>query len=160
MRRPWNLTNVPIYSLVTFNDKLDLNMNICTYVTPISIKPKKYLIAIDKQTKTFENISNGKNKYALQLLSQKNISIVKHLGKKSGFNFNKYEYLKRNKLIQNFRDVEILNNLSSVLFLSLENQIKTNNDHDLFLFGVSGFKTFSDVDILYFNELVNKKIIL
>ena len=160
MRRPWNLTNVPIYSLVTFDRKLNLNMNICTYVTPISLKPKKYLIAIDKQTKTFENILNGENKYALQILSQKNISIVKHLGKKSAHKFNKYYYLKRNKLIKNFRDVEILNDVSCVLFLSYENQIKTNNDHDLFLFNVSGFKTFSNTDILYFNDLVIKKIIL
>ena len=82
------------------------------------------------------------------------------MGKKSGHKFNKYDYLKRKKLIKNFRDFEILNDVSCVLFLSYESQIKTNNDHDLFLFNVSGFKTFSNTDILYFNDLVNKKIIL
>ena len=33
MKRPWNRSNSNIYSLVTFNDFNDFNMNICTYVS-------------------------------------------------------------------------------------------------------------------------------
>ena len=56
MKRPWNIIDLPIYSLQTTDKKGNINMNICTYVSAISIKPKMYSIAIDYNTKTFENL--------------------------------------------------------------------------------------------------------
>ncbi len=38
-KRPWNLIDVPVYSLVTRNGD-ETNMNLCTYVTAIA-KPKR-----------------------------------------------------------------------------------------------------------------------
>ena len=46
MRRPWNIINLPIYSLQTVDSNGKLNMNICTYVSVVSMKPKIYSIAI------------------------------------------------------------------------------------------------------------------
>ena len=40
MRRPWNITNEVIYSLVSYSDTLRYNMNICTYVSVVNMKPK------------------------------------------------------------------------------------------------------------------------
>jgi len=59
MKRPWNIIDLPIYSLQTTDKKGSINMNICTYVTAISIKPKIYSIAIDYNTKTFENLEDS-----------------------------------------------------------------------------------------------------
>ncbi len=32
VKRPWNIVNMPVYSLATYVDD-QLNMNVCTYVT-------------------------------------------------------------------------------------------------------------------------------
>ncbi len=39
MKRPWNRTNLNIYSLATYNKK-EINMNICTYVSVVNMNPK------------------------------------------------------------------------------------------------------------------------
>ena len=46
MKRPWNIINPPIYSLVTYDETDNLNMNICSYVSAVSLKPKLYSIAM------------------------------------------------------------------------------------------------------------------
>lgn len=42
MKRPWNLANVPVYSLATYAGQ-KVNMNICTYVSAVNMKPKRYI---------------------------------------------------------------------------------------------------------------------
>ena len=51
MRRPWNIINLPIYSLQTVDKDGKLNMNICTYVSVVSMKPKIYSVAVYYGTK-------------------------------------------------------------------------------------------------------------
>ena len=99
MRRPWNIINLPIYSLQTTDDSGSLNMNICTYVSVVSMKPKIYSIAVYYGTKTFENLENSEN-VVLQILSKDNIGLVKNLGKKSGLKINKDKYLRKQNLIK------------------------------------------------------------
>ena len=70
MRRPWNIINLPIYSLQTVDKDGKLNMNICTYVSVVSMKPKIYSIAVYYGTKTFENLENS-DYVVLQILSKK-----------------------------------------------------------------------------------------
>ena len=94
MRRPWNIINLPIYSLQTVDSNGKLNMNICTYVSVVSMKPKIYSIAIYYGTKTIENLDNSNN-VVLQILSKKNIGLVKNLGKKSGLKIDKDKYLRK-----------------------------------------------------------------
>ena len=55
MKRPWNIISPPVYSLVTYDEHGKVNMNICTYVSAVSMKPKMYSIAIDYTTKTYKN---------------------------------------------------------------------------------------------------------
>ncbi len=95
MKRPWNIIDLPIYSLQTTDKKGSINMNICTYVTAISIKPKMYSIAIDYNTKTFENLENS-SEAILQILSFDNMKLVRNLGKKSGYKLNKNHFLMNN----------------------------------------------------------------
>ena len=95
MRRPWNITNVAVYSLVTYSSSFKFNMNICTYVSLVNMNPKTYVIAIDYNTLTYQNLIDQCQNVVLQILSKENINLVRHLGKKSGFKFKKDEYLKK-----------------------------------------------------------------
>ena len=56
MKRVWNITNPAIHSLISFDKKGNLNANICSYVSVISLKPKLYMIAIEKKSKTHSNL--------------------------------------------------------------------------------------------------------
>ena len=83
MRRPWNIIDCPIYSLSTSDSEGKTNMNICTYVTAISMKPKMYLISIEYNSKTYQNLINTKTSY-LQILNINQSGLVKVFGKTGG----------------------------------------------------------------------------
>ena len=109
MRRPWNIINQPVYSLLSEDSSDKINMNICTYVSAVSMKPKIYMLAIYYNTKTYENLINS-NYAVLQLLSKDNISLVRALGKKSGLKINKDLYLRKKHLIK-WKGYDVLDNL-------------------------------------------------
>ena len=75
MKRPWNIIDLPVYSLLSNDINGNINMNICTYVSAVSMKPKIYSIAIDFKTKTYDNLI-ASDRVVLQLLSKKNISLL------------------------------------------------------------------------------------
>ena len=77
MRRPWNLNDTCIYSLATYHNE-QVNMNICTYVIPISMKPKWYAIAIYNNTKSLQNMQNSQY-CVLQYLQVSQYNLVNHL---------------------------------------------------------------------------------
>lgn len=93
MKKPWNVPDLPVYSLMTECDGR-VNMNICTYVSAMSMSPKRYAIGVYYNTKTLENIQKGAT-VVLQLLSQEQWPVVRNLGQKSGMNMNKHEFLSR-----------------------------------------------------------------
>ena len=95
MKRPWNRTNANVYSLATIDNHNRLNMNICTYVSVVNMKPRIYTIAIDYKTKTYNNLINNSNKVVLQALSINNIRLIRKLGKQSGKYINKEVYFKK-----------------------------------------------------------------
>ena len=159
MKRPWNRSNSNIYSLVTFNDFNDFNMNICTYVSVVNMNPRQYIISIDYNTLTYSYLSKNVSKIILQSLSIKNIGLVKNLGKKSGYNFDKQKYLKHNNLITGWKETSVLKNTSFLVELKDKKKIFEMNDHCLFLFSVKSFKNFTN-EFLTFDHLINKKIIL
>ena len=70
MKRPWNIIDLPVYSLLSNDVNGNINMNICTYVSAVSMKPKIYSIAIDFKTKTYDNLISC-DRVVLQLLSKK-----------------------------------------------------------------------------------------
>ena len=159
MKRPWNRTNSNIYSLVTFNDFDDFNMNICTYVSVVNMNPRQYIISIDYNTLTYSYLAQNVSKIILQSLSFKNIDLVKNLGKKSGFNFNKKKYLNENDLITKWKETSVLKQTSFLVELKGKKKIYEMNDHCLFLFNVESFKN-SKNEFLTLNHLINHKIIL
>jgi flavin reductase (DIM6/NTAB) family NADH-FMN oxidoreductase RutF len=158
MRRPWNIVDVPVYSLATYaGDRV--NMNICTYVTAISMNPKMYAIGIYYGTKTFE-ILNKSDSAVLQFLSKNNIDLVRYLGKKSGKKADKQKYLERkDKLIQ-WKKHSVLKDASAYVELKIVDCKNIQGDHELFWFKATAYRTVSQENILMFQDLVDQRIIL
>ena len=159
MKRPCNRTNSNVYSLMTSCQKASYNMNICTYVSVVNIKPKIYLISIDKSTLTFKNLTNNPVSIVLQSFSFKNIKLVKLLGKKSGFTYNKQKALESRKLTSLWKGNNVLNDCCFLLELHKLKKIHEMNDHCIFTFEIKSFKNFGQ-DFLSFQSLIENKIIL
>lgn len=155
MRRPWNIPDSPVYSLVT-QVQGKQNMNICTYAVPISMKPKIYAVAIYNATKTLENMQNSETA-VLQLLHRDQFSLVQLLGKKSGFQVEKCEILKRRKLLEFWQGFEVLKHVSALIRLRKINHQQTG-DHVLFTFEAIGYESFNEQPLTQ-NILRDKRII-
>ena len=159
MKRPWNIINLPIYSLVTYDETDNLNMNICSYVSAVSLKPKLYSIAIDYSTKTYENLKLN-SFVVLQLLSKSHLKIIRKLGKISGYLFNKEKYLRSKEMLEDWRRNIVLKDTCALIELKKINEINIEGDHAIFTFSVSKYTTLSEDGILTFRDLINNKIIL
>jgi flavin reductase (DIM6/NTAB) family NADH-FMN oxidoreductase RutF len=155
MQKPWNIPNLPVYSLVTYNQGL-LNMNICTYVSAMSMQPKLFAIGVYNNTKTLENIEQS-NVVVLQLLHQSHANLVKKLGQTTGFNYNKEAYLNKKGILVEWNGLIILKELSAVVMLNKIEAIQTG-DHKLFVFEAIKHKSFNK-DYLTLDFLREKKII-
>ena len=159
MKRPWNRASSNIYSLLTYNLKGEVNMNICTYVSVVNMNPRLYAISIDYNTLTYKNLISYDGNIVLQCLSKKNIGEVRSLGKKSGFSFDKLKYLTKNQLITDWKNYIVLKDVSFLVELKEPKKIHKMSDHALFLFSVKSYKN-SKNEFLTFDDLIEKKIIL
>ncbi|MEP0986610.1 flavin reductase [Ekhidna sp.] len=158
VKRPWNIVNVPVYSLATY-DRGQVNMNICTYVTAVSMKPKLFMVAIDYSTKTYENLKNG-SQSVLQVLHQDHKQLINSLGKKSGKSFNKLEFLQKKNLIDDWNENNVLKGACGYLELKKMGHKNIDGDHELFWFKVTKSSTKSEKEILMFQDLIEEGIIL
>ena len=164
-KKPWNIPDVPIYSVSTKNGEI-YNMNICTYVTAVSMKPKRYMVAVYYPTRTYENICQSKE-FVLQLLSESQANVVRYLGQKSGLNFDKSQWLQRqnvkdeahpyrNEMWQGFN---VLSHAKALLHLKILDSWDAG-DHKMFLCDVIKYKV-SELDVkeLTLNYLRSKKLV-
>ncbi|MCU0340081.1 MAG: flavin reductase family protein [Spirosomaceae bacterium] len=155
MKKPWNLINVPIYSLATYQEGV-VNMNICNYVSAVSMQPKKYMIAIDSASKTFENLLHN-DLVVLQLLHENQFNLVKKLGNESGKNTDKHAYLHKKDGLETWEGFTVLKNPSARLLLRRETHIPSG-DHTLFLFEILKYKVY-DANCLTLDILREKKLV-
>jgi flavin reductase (DIM6/NTAB) family NADH-FMN oxidoreductase RutF len=153
MRKPWNATNHAVYSLATVS-----NMNICTYVTAISMQPKMYAIAIYKNTKTLSNMQQ-QNFAVLQILQEQQAKLVNVLGKKSGTNYDKINYLHKKNELDYYYNIPVLKNCCAWIYLQKDLCIQSQADHDVYLFKVLAYKQFTEANILTQHYLRDQKII-
>ena len=109
MRKPWNLPSYPFYSLITekwdeINPQMEIlkesprNMNIMTYVIPVSMSPKHYIIALYRDTQSLANWQMS-HRGILQILAPTHSSLVRVLGKKSWRSYDKMAYLAKKRLL-------------------------------------------------------------
>jgi len=167
MKKPWNLVNVPVYSVSSKNENI-ANMNICTYVTAVSMKLKRYMVAIYHNTQTHLNLLSMKP-FVLQLLSAQQFGLVKNFGQKSGLNFNKHQFLERKNRLK-LSDIDnpyatfdwlgftVLKNAVALLLLNPLQMIEAG-DHDMFLCDVLEYKNLYNAPILTLDVLRDKKLI-
>jgi len=55
-KKPWNRTDHPVYSISSTDGK-ENNMHIISYVTAISMQPKRYVVGVYEGTKTLDLIN-------------------------------------------------------------------------------------------------------
>lgn len=160
MRRPWNIIDMPVYSLATYAAGTGhaVNMNICTYVMAVSRKPKLYAIALEHGSRTLHNLEEN-GLAVLQLLRQDHMSLVRPLGKRSGHDFDKIAYLRRQDLLGNWKGQKVLRDAAAYLLLEVCDQRRTG-DHELFTFSVRHSRTLSESEILMFHDLIDRNMIL
>jgi len=154
-KRPWNLPDLPVYSLQTISKDGILNFNICTYVSSVSMKPKRFMVAVYKDTKTLENLELG-SKANLILLSIENINLVRTFGKKSGKDIDKFSKIKDPTV--EFQNMQVIQNAVAVMNLKTLQTLDAG-DHIIYLFDLEKYKTLSGKDVLYLSDLRDKKII-
>ena len=149
------MPNCPVYSLATRSNEIG-NMNICTYVIPISMQPKLYALAIYNGTKTLENMLQTETA-VLQLLNASQFSLVNHLGKKSGFQFDKSGYLKKKNLLMDWQGFSVLKDAAALVLLK-KLSCQQTGDHVLFTFEAIRYQSLSE-NILTVEIVREKKII-
>lgn len=159
VRRPWNIVDMPIYSLATTNPDGTVNMNICTYVTAVSMKPKLFMVAVDYTTQTFQNLENQQSA-VLQILHEDHQSLINYLGKKSGNSVNKERYLEKKDLLMTWNSNKVLKNACGLMELEMRGRKNVNGDHELFWFEVVKSKTIEENKVLMFHDLIREGIIL
>jgi len=155
MKRPWNIIDSPVYSLASYYEG-KVNMNICTYVSAVSMEPKIYAIAIYNDTKTLENMFQTE-RAILQFLHPEQYKLVRNLGQRSGLNFDKHQYLQKNNLLESWNGYDVLKNTSARILLE-KIDFKQTGDHVLFTFNAEKYKSYHP-EVLTSEILRIKKII-
>jgi flavin reductase (DIM6/NTAB) family NADH-FMN oxidoreductase RutF len=120
-------------------DGIRINMNICTYVSAVSLDPKLYAIAVYEGTKTLQNLETS-DLAVLQYLHPDQIKLVRHLGQKSGMSVDKNAWLRKGDLLTTWRGYEVLAGASAWVELHQIDRISAG-DHELFMFDVIASKT-------------------
>lgn len=133
MRKPWNLPELPVYSLATYHEGV-VNMNICTYVTAVSLDPKIMMVAVYENTKTLENILSS-NTAILQILHKEQAPLARILGKKSGITYNKFQYLNKKNMLTEWKNFPVLKDACAYVELEKLSFLKTG-DHNSYFFTV------------------------
>ncbi|MEM6737630.1 MAG: flavin reductase [Bacteroidota bacterium] len=158
VKRPWNIVNMPVYSLATYREN-QVNMNICTYVSAVSMKPKLFMVAIDYNTLTFKNLEKN-NHSVLQILHKDHQPLVNLLGKKSGKSTDKQKKLEDKKALVNWNGNIVLDNACGYLQMIVKERADIGGDHELFYFEVEKSSTRSEEGVLMFQDLIKEGIIL
>ena len=133
--RPWNRVPQAVYSLSTTVDG-EVNMNICTYVTPITMAPKQLIVGVYHGTKTWENFKQT-GEGLLQILGEHQPHLIRALGKKSGNTYNKHRYLQKSVAYQ--KDLAYLSDCLGYIHLRVKTWIP-ESDHDLVICEVISWK--------------------
>lgn len=154
-KRPWNRVNLPVYSVSSHGNKA--NMHICTYVSAVSMQPKRMMVALYEGTLTLENVQNSGH-LVLQLLSSHQYNLVNLLGKQSGHAIDKIARLHKRDLLQEWNGFFVLKEALAVMELKTMAQINAG-DHTLFVCDVAAYKNLNDGMPLTTQILHEKKII-
>lgn len=155
-KRPWNRVNLPVYSISSKQGNV-ANMNIITYVSQISMKPKLFQCCIYEGTLTLDNVSRS-GEMVLQLLDASQYRLVDLLGRKSGKQVDKIGRLaKRDQLIY-WKQYPVLKNCLAVMKLKVIRRF-CDGDHVCFVCRLEGYKNLNEGEALTLDRLRRYKLI-
>lgn len=156
MKRPWNRVDLPIYSVSSYNEQ-EANMHICTYVSAVSMEPKRMMVAIYKGTKTLALVEQNPH-FVLQLLSKSQYNLIKLLGQSSGNNIDKISRLKKRNLLSSWKQFNVLKDALAYMELATLEKIDAG-DHIMHLCEMISFSNNLDGEPLTLDILRKKGII-
>jgi flavin reductase (DIM6/NTAB) family NADH-FMN oxidoreductase RutF len=160
MRKIWNRPNLAVWSLVTSDALGQANMNICTYVTAVSMEPKQMMVAVYLGTKTLENLKSSPAKpVLLQLLSEELAPIVRVCGQLSGSKIDKIKRLKKRYQFGDESGLPFFKDAAGYLLLQPQTVTEVAGDHTLYTFSVVKQVNISDKPLLMTDTLRSQKII-
>jgi flavin reductase (DIM6/NTAB) family NADH-FMN oxidoreductase RutF len=132
-------------------------MHICTYVSAVSMQPKRYLVALYHGTLTLELVERS-GSFLLQLLASDQYSLVRLLGQQSGHERDKIQVLRKRDLIVPHKKQFYLKDALALLDCKVLDSME-GGDHKLFLCDVSAYLNLREGDPLTTAILRNKGII-
>jgi flavin reductase (DIM6/NTAB) family NADH-FMN oxidoreductase RutF len=156
MQKPWNRVDQPVYSYATIGTT-GANMNIATYVVPVSMKPKRILVAVYQNTKSFDNLEINPT-FVLQYLAEEQANLVRLLGKQSGKKVNKMAKLEKRKLLEIWNGFPVLSDALAWVKLNVIERMN-GGDHLCLLCDVVAYKNVREGNALTTRYLSEKNII-
>ncbi|MFN5423376.1 MAG: flavin reductase family protein [bacterium] len=156
MKRPWNRVDLPIYSISSCHQQ-ESNMHICTYVSAVSMDPKRMMVAIYKGTKTIELVKKNPH-FVLQLLSRSQFNLIKLLGQSSGHQIDKISRLNKRGLLSTWKEFDVLKDALAYMELTTIETLDAG-DHIMHLCNMVSFSNNLPGDPLTLKLLRDKKII-
>lgn len=132
MRKLWNVPDWPVWSVSTRDAAGRGNMNIATYLTPVSMEPKLITLGVYHGTKTRASLSLGAT-CVVQLLGEVQASLVPLLGKESGLKTDKIARLVRRgvALAETKEGFYYLPEALGYMVLEITSVLEVEGDHTL-----------------------------
>jgi len=155
-KKPWNRINLPVYSISSRDDEKQ-NMNIITYVTAISMQPKRFICGIYHGTQTLVNVESS-GCFVLQLLSDQQVNLVNLLGKQSGKTVLKIQRLEKRKELMIWNEFPVLKNALALMKMKVVESME-GGDHKVFLCDVVDYINLNEGEVLTLDHLREKKLI-
>lgn len=156
MRKLWNRPDAAVWSLVTQDAAGLPNMNICTYVTSISMEPKLMLVAVYTGTKTLENLQTNK-RALLQLLTEPLAPAVRVCGQQSGKKIAKIPRLQKRFELSEHNGLPYFTQAAGFMEVEFIKPLEVEGDHVLFYGQVLHAKNLHDVPLLTTEYLKRNK---
>jgi flavin reductase (DIM6/NTAB) family NADH-FMN oxidoreductase RutF len=154
-KKPWNRVSLPVYSISSKGEKN--NMHICTYVSAVSMHPKRMMVSIFHGTQTISNVEMQPD-FVLQLLAESQYRLVQLLGKQSGKSIDKIDKLHKRNQLTTWNGFHVLKDALAVMHLKVLSQMEAG-DHNMYLCDVTEYKNLNDGPPLTTNFLSQKGII-
>jgi flavin reductase (DIM6/NTAB) family NADH-FMN oxidoreductase RutF len=155
-KKPWNRINLPVYS-ISSRAGTEENMHICTYVSAVSMQPKRMMVAIYHGTKTLELVEKNPH-FALQLLAAHQYNLVNQLGKQSGHTVPKMLRLSKRQLLTQWNGFAILKDALAVMELKVITEME-GGDHRIFLCDMVAYKNLHEGVALTIDDLRLRNIV-
>ena len=137
MKKPWNRTDLPVYSVSSFHAGAG-NMHICTHVSAVSLQPKRFMVALYKGSRTLQLVERER-RFILQLLAAGQHRLIPLLGRTSGHDTDKLATLARRGLLTRWEGAAVLDEALAWMHLSVTGTMDAG-DHVLTLCDVDRYR--------------------